>query len=522
MWTRGWRDGVWRNLGESWDVVIVGGGITGAGILGEAVRNGHKAVLIEANDFASGTSSRSTKLVHGGLRYLRQGQFLVTKKSVRERERLLQESDGLVSELAFSLAAFPGDKMPRWMYGMGLFMYDALAWKWNHQKQSLDELTTKLPMLKGSDATGGYRYFDAQTDDTRLTLRVLREAVSRGGVALNYAKADELLRDQSGQVVGVRVTDRAPGASRTTEVRGKVVINATGAWADDLRKQLGEDAKMRKIRGSHLTFKHSRIPIVEAVSLLHPKDARAVFAVPWEGVTILGTTDKDHPESLDVEPRISDEEVDYLMECAQRAFPSLELTHKDVISSWAGVRPVINTGQKDPSKESREHAIWREKGLVTIAGGKLTTFAVMARDALEAVEDVLGPLKERSRVIESSGEVTSWPTHLTDVDKARLLGRHGADINEVLSSPELVVPVSGSWVYESEIAYAAKSEGVVRLEDLLLRRARLGLLLPGGGQHEMKRIRQIAQPLLGWTDEVWESEEKAYAKTWGFAYAGKG
>jgi glycerol-3-phosphate dehydrogenase len=189
MWTRGWRDEVWKKLDEPWDLVIVGGGITGAGILGEAIRNGHKALLIEGNDFASGTSSRSTKLVHGGLRYLRQGQFLVTKKSVRERERLLKESEGLVQELAFSLAAFPGDKMPRWMYGMGLFMYDALAWKWNHQKQSLEELFAKLPMLKGSDVTGGYRYFDAQTDDVRLTLRVLREAVAHGGVAINYARA---------------------------------------------------------------------------------------------------------------------------------------------------------------------------------------------------------------------------------------------------------------------------------------------------------------------------------------------
>src|SRR4051795_13674775 len=175
MWTRGHRDEIWSRLrgnpsgsSEKWDLIVIGGGITGAGILGEAARHGKKALLIEAQDFSSGTSSRSTKLVHGGLRYLRQGQFLVTRKSVKERERLMSEGKGLVDPLAFSLAAFPGDQMPKWMYGVGLAMYDALAWKWAHEGQSKSEIIKRIPPLTGSKVLGGYRYFDAQTDDSRL------------------------------------------------------------------------------------------------------------------------------------------------------------------------------------------------------------------------------------------------------------------------------------------------------------------------------------------------------------------
>lgn len=521
MWTSGYRSGVWSRVGEEWDLVIVGGGITGAGILGEAVRNGKKAILVEAKDFASGTSSRSTKLVHGGLRYLRQGQFLVTRKSVKERERLMDEGSGLVNSLGFSLAAFPGDKMPRWMYGMGLFVYDAIAWKWAHERQTLDEIKTRIPELEGSDVTGGYHYYDAQTDDVRLTLRVLREAVRQGGVAVNYAPAIDLLRTADGRVAGAVVRDTAPGPNcgKTYEIKAKVVINATGAWADDLRKKIGKESRMRKIRGSHLTFPHSRIPVQEAVSLLHPKDGRAVFAVPWEGVTILGTTDKDHPESLDYEPRCSEEEVDYLLECAARAFPKLELGRDDVMNRWAGVRPVIDTGAEDPSKESREHAIWREDGLLTIAGGKLTTFALIAREALAAAEDEIGELGDRTRVLEENPTEIKWPSQLAPDAQVRLLGRFGAELPDVVRDASLVRPVDGSIVLYAEIAHAARSEGVVHLEDLLLRRARVGLVAKNGGLDAIAEIRKVAQPILGWDDLTWDAEEKAYRKLFADAYA---
>ncbi len=521
MWLGEWRKDAWQKLREPWDLLIVGGGITGAGILAEAARLGKRALLVEARDFAYGTSSRSTKLVHGGLRYLRQGQFLVTRKSVKERERLMDEGGGLVENLGFSLATFPGDEVPRWMYGMGLFMYDALAWKWAHERLSKPELLDRLPMLEGSDVTGGYHYFDAQTDDARLVLRVISDGLHAGGTAINYARVSNLLRDKNGTVCGAVVEDHGPEKYPTEEVRAKVVINATGAWADDLRKHVGAEARMRKIRGSHVTFLRERLPVREAVSLLHPKDGRAVFAVPWEGVTILGTTDKDHAPSLDEEPRISDEEVDYLLECAARAFPSLGLKHHDVIGSWAGVRPVINTGKSDPSKESREHAVWREEGLLTIAGGKLTTFAVMARDALAAVEDAIGPLGPRGHVIAPPTKELCWRAGVDDSMRARLFGRHGQAGPEISAKDEWTKTIGATPVLTGELVYAARAEAVVHLEDLLLRRARLGFLLPGGGLREMSMIRALVGPELGWSDARWTEEIATYEKLWKTSYAGK-
>lgn len=520
MWQAGYRDEIWSRLGEPWDVIIVGGGITGAGILGEAVRHGYRALLVEAQDFSSGTSSRSTKLVHGGLRYLRQGQFLVTRKSVRERERLMNEGVGLINPLAFSLAAFPGDQMPKWMYGVGLAMYDALAWKWAHERQSKSQIIELIPPLAGSAVTGGYRYFDAQTDDSRLTLRVIREAVKQGGTAINYVKAEGLLRTEDGKVRGVVVRDLAEGpeGGRTFEVEAKVVINATGAWADDLRVQLGEDKRLRKIRGSHLTFKAERFPLPEAVSLLHPRDQRAVFAIPWEGVTILGTTDVDHGELTD-EPAISEAETEYLLESAQKAFPGLELVHEDVISTWSGVRPVIGTGKADPSKESREHAVWNENGLLTITGGKLTTFAVMAREALQAASAELGELKERTRVLEENPEEIAWPSSMSDDERVRLLGRFGAEIGDVIADGSGAQHIPGTIAFYSELRHAARDEAVVNLSDLLLRRVRLGLLLPNGGLDLEAQIRAVAQPELGWDDATWEREVATYRATWKKAYS---
>jgi len=523
LWTRGYRDEVWSQLkggsgAQKWDLVVIGGGITGAGILGEAARHGIKALLVEGQDFASGTSSRSTKLVHGGLRYLRQGQFLVTRKSVKERERLMAEGKGLVDPLGFSLAAFPGDQMPKWMYGVGLAMYDALAWKWAHEAQSKAEIIARIPPLMSSAVQGGYRYFDAQTDDARLVIRVLREAVRHGGTAINYVRADKLLRTKDGKVRGVVLKDMAPdGTSRTAEVEAKVVISATGAWADELRGELGHAKRLRKIRGSHLTFRADRLPLPEAVSLLHPRDQRAVFAIPWEGVTILGTTDVDHGELTD-EPAISQAETEYLLEAATKAFPSYDLTEKDVISTWSGVRPVIDTGKADPSKESREHAIWKEDGLLTISGGKLTTFVVMARDALAAVEQELGELGPRTRIFDEGPDEVAWPSSLDEAGRARLMGRFGIEVSEIVGG-DLARPIDGSIALWSELRHAARTEAVVTLSDLLLRRVRLGLLLPNAGLDQIAKIRAIAQPELGWDDAKWEREVVDYKKTWKKAYS---
>jgi glycerol-3-phosphate dehydrogenase len=511
-------------LSEPWDVVVIGGGITGAGVLLQAVQQGLRVLLVEAKDFAYGTSSRSTKLVHGGLRYLRQGQFRMTRKSLRERERLLREAPGLVEDLCFSLAAFPGDGVPPWMYGLGLAVYDALAGKWQHEKLSGEQLLALHPLLKGSGVQSGYCYHDANTDDARLVLRVLREATRAGGVALNYARVEGLLRDAAGLVCGVRIRDEAPGPDRgrAAEVTCKVTVNAAGVWADELRTQAGAPPRMRKIRGSHLSFLHERLPAPGALSLLHPEDGRAVFVVPWEGVTIFGTTDKDHAPSLAEEPRITDEEVDYLLRCVQRAFPSRELSHADIIGTWAGVRPVIDTGKRDPSKESREHAIWHENGLLTVAGGKLTTFALMARDTLEAVAPVLGSPDRRARVFSEPTGHEHWPAELDEAMRIRLLGRYGPDANLLSANhASLFTRIGTTPALWAELVHAARHEAVVHLEDLLLRRVRLGFLLPRGGLDQIARIRELAQPALGWDDARWLSEQRAYEQLWAQAYSGR-
>jgi glycerol-3-phosphate dehydrogenase len=521
MWSRGWRDKIWAAIDEKkpWDLVIVGGGITGAGILAEATRIGLRALLVEAQDFASGTSSRSTKLVHGGLRYLRQGQIGVTRESVVERERLMKEARGLVQPLGFWLTTFEGDKMPGWMFGLGLAMYDALAGKWAHEKHGVDELVSRVPPLEGGTVRGGYHYFDAQTDDARLTVRVLREAVKRGGTALNYARARDVMRTQDGRVRGVVVEDVSGGKARTAEVEALVVINATGAWADGLRVKLGEQKRLRPIRGSHLVLAADRLPLGQAISMLHPRDGRAVFAIPWEGVTIVGTTDVDHHEDMWTEPTISGGELDYILESLRHAFPRLDLAEKDVRATWSGVRGVINTGASDPSKESREHALWTEDGLITVTGGKLTTFRVMAMDTLRSAKKQLPAVKtmRRSRILDDVSEPIG-----KDLDpklQVRLLGRHGASAATVLGMPEGTERFEDTEVLWSEIRFAARDEGVVHLEDLLLRRARVGLLGKNGGLGAVARIRSVVQAELGWDDATWDREEAAYRKTWSQHYS---
>ena len=242
MWQRGWRDRVWAGLDQEWDIIIIGGGITGAGVLREAVRAGQRALLIEAQDFASGTSSRSSKLVHGGLRYLRNGQISTTISSVHERERLLREGRGLVTPLGFIYAGFSGDTMPLWALGLGLAVYDFLGLRRGHKRYDPPGLTALAPGLRTADLVGGYRYFDAQTDDARLVLRIIREAVRAGGQALNYASAQQVLRRADGRVCGVAVADVADqGCERTAEAMAPVsdcVVCAAATWFFRLRSSL--------------------------------------------------------------------------------------------------------------------------------------------------------------------------------------------------------------------------------------------------------------------------------------------
>jgi glycerol-3-phosphate dehydrogenase len=511
------RDRDWSLLNEAWDLVVIGGGITGAGIFAEAARGGLRTLLVEQRDFAWGTSSRSSKLVHGGLRYLGAGQFRMARLAVGERESLLREAPGLVSPLGFLLATYRGDRPGRWTYHAGLSLYELLAGRWGYRSYEADDFAALAPHVARERLEGGFGFGDAQTDDARLVLRLIRDGVRAGGVALNYVAAEWLLRDEKERVHGVRLRDTVSG--RHAEVRARAVVNATGAWADRLRAVVGGDTRIRALRGSHLVFPAWRFPVAQAISFLHPADRRPVFAFPWEGATLVGTTDLDHDEPLDREPRISGEEVGYLLDGVRSLFPSLGLTHDDVLATFAGVRPVIRSGRAEPSREPRDHAVWEDAGLLTVTGGKLTTFRPVAREVLLALRDRFPhftPSPPERPVLDPAPAGLPGAEGMEPAAALRLLGRHGPDAADLVAAAapgewELVPGTPTPW---AELRWAARAERVVRLEDLMLRRTRLGLLLPEGGTAILPRVRAICQAELGWDDERWAAEEEAYLQTW--------
>lgn len=551
------RQQLWAQLARPWDIIIIGGGITGAGILREAVRLGLTALLVEQRDFAWGTSSRSSKLVHGGLRYLKEGRVRLTRASVLERERLLEEGAGLIDPLGFLLATYKGDRPGRRLYGAGLTIYDLLALQWSHRYYSAADFQLLAPHISSEGLQGGFRYGDAQTDDARLVLRVLQEAVAAGGVALNYVAAVALLKDSQGQVIGVRLRDvggpsgNAGAAEAEIDVFGRVVVNATGAWADRLREQargtseateassgrLGrlrrwrrwrrhgqQVGRLRPLRGSHLIFPAARLPVAQALSFLHPFDRRPVFIFPWEGITLVGTTDVDHEQPLDDEPAISPAEVAYLMAAVEAQYPALHLTLDDVIATFAGVRPVIGSGQVDPSKESRDHVIWDDHGLLTVTGGKLTTFRRIALDVLKRVRKRLPDMPVPSRrmpVLDAVDIELPGAGHLSEAQRRRLLGRYGADAPALVAAAHEgeLTPVPGTQTLWAELRWAARAEAVLHLDDLLLRRVRIGLLLPNGAEAVLPRVRAICQAELGWDDARWDLEEAAYRQLWRTHYS---
>jgi glycerol-3-phosphate dehydrogenase len=515
VWDRGWREQAWSQLDQSWDLIIIGGGITGAGILYEATQAGYKALLVEAADFASGTSSRSSKMVHGGIRYLRNAQFKLTYESVRERELLLRQARGLVHPLRFVLTNFEGDAISSGLFGFGLAIYDIMRGRWDHERFSTESIRSMCPQVTGKGLLGGYRYLDAKTDDARLVLRLMREAVRAGGMALNYASASALLRSVDGTVHGIVLQDRSsPGEKKTEEVRARAVVNATGPWADELRAKVDRTPQLRLLRGSHLIFPSERLPLDCAISFLHPSDGRPIYVLPWEGTTLYGTTDLDHKSAMADDVGMSGKELDYLMSGARRVFPELHLEERDILSSFSGVRAVVDTGKTNPSKESREHVFWFEHGLLTVTGGKLTTFRVTAQEALKRLRGVLPAARTAGK--EFLAEPSPPIKALDPMTAMRYVGRYGIEATEFISSsqPEelrRIEHLPASW---AELRWAARTEGAVHLQDLLLRRVRIGLTLPMGAMPWMERIQAIVQEELGWDSQRWQRELLDYQALW--------
>lgn len=549
VWSKGGRAALPALLAQQWDLIVIGGGITGAGILLEAARRGLKALLLEQRDFAWGTSSRSSKLVHGGLRYLKEGQLGLTRESVHEREHLLEQAAGLVEPQSFAFGNYAGRKPGKLMFLLGLAMYDRLAGQRSRHYYSRAEFAALAPNVSTQGLLGGMIYTDAKTDDARLVLRVLQEAQAHGGVALNYMSVQGLLRagaHEDGPVHGVQVRDMQSDVAQAVPyaVRARVVISATGAWADGLRLQAGTGAersgiakdkaglaapaplkpRLRPLRGSHLVLPAWRLPLAQAISLMHPYDGRPVFAFPWEGVTLVGTTDVDHKDDMAHDASITPAEVAYLMAVLHDQFPQLALSERDVIATYAGVRPVIDTGKADPSKEGRDHALWLEHGLLTVTGGKLTTFRVIALDALRRVASLLPDWQadlSPQPVFDAAPAQLPHRPELPAGMAHKLQGRYGALTGQVLDAAQegelaLIGGTETCWV---QLRWAARCESVQRLEDLLLRRSRIGLQLHQGGLAIMPRIRAICQPELGWSDQRWDAEQAAYVALWNKHYS---
>lgn len=473
---------------HNWDLIVIGGGITGAGVLLEAARLGYRALLLEQADFAWGTSSRSSKMVHGGLRYIAQGQVRLTRDALRERERLLRELPGLVERATYLFPLRKGRFPGRWPMTALLGVYDFLAGIRDRAFLSNEELLKRVPGLDDQGLGGALSYTDALTDDCRLVLRTLLEAARYQGRAMNYARVTGVSRgDGDAATAPLRVAVRDLTDDTTATLTAHAVINATGAWAG----QLGGDAeRIRPLRGSHLFFSAERLPVRDCLTVLHPRDRRPVFIFPWEGVVCVGTTDLDHPEDLNREPRASEQEMDYLLELLNQQFPRAGLGAGDVLSSMAGVRPVIRSSRAGkPSSEKRDHAVWEHDGVISVSGGKLTTFRLIALDALLAAGllDRTGWRRARHSNVPLYAPIPEAPVQVDEF-------LHGDQDDDALLS----------WCLEHE--------AVVHLDDLLLRRTRLGLLRRDGGLSLHDRLQGLAADKLGWDAVRWQQEWQRYRR----------
>lgn len=493
------------------DLLVIGGGITGAGIALEAARGGVSVLLVEGRDFAWGTSSRSSKLVHGGLRYLKEGKPGLTLESVRERNQLMSEAPGLVDPMPFMMPHYRGHKPSRPTMTAGLAIYDLMAGARTSGFASAQEAQRCAPGIAADGLEGASTYIDATTDDARLVLRVLSEAQALGATVVNYLPAVALLRDAAGMVCGAQLQPEEGGAALAVQAR--CVIAATGVWADQLRGQLGAARKLRPLRGSHLVIPPWRLPLSRSVALLHPDDARPVFAYPWQGVSIVGTTDLDHPD-LEQEPAITRGEVDYLLRAMNAQFPALALTEADILSTWAGVRPVVDSGRNlAPSQESRDHIVLQEHGLISVTGGKLTTFRRIARDTLGHAKAHLPAWRAADDAVILPAAVPPGSLgRLPGEARQRLLGAFGARLEALIATAaegDLQL-IPGTASVPAELRWAVANEQVQHLDDLLLRRTRLGLTQRGGAAGLLPLVQPIVQQALGWDDARWHAEVERY------------
>lgn len=481
-----------------WDVLVVGGGITGAGVMREAARLGLRVLLLERGDFASGTSSRSSKLIHGGLHYLARGEVSLARRASRERQRLLGAGTGLIDPLAFRIGPDTLDALPSWFLRPLVGLY-------------------RLGAGTGAGTSSSLEFSDAQVDDARLVLRILREGRQHGGRAFNYVTVDRLLADHHGRTVGARVTDGRTARSATIQAR--VVVNAAGVWAGDLPSVRAAAPPVRALRGSHLVLPRRRLPLDVAVAALDPETGCPVYALPWGPVTLVGSTAVPH-EQLRTVPTMSAGELTRLLSWVRRAFPEQGIGLHDVRCTFAGLRAIVEKPRsqaRDVRRASRRHGIVSGPGIVTVAGGKLTTFHDTAIDVMEVVSKQLGLRGPRRRTPVLDDVPAPWPGLPFGMRQARrLLARYGPGAVEAMacSAPDDRRPLPGLGLLPAEIRWTCAAESVRHLDDILLRRTRLGLTEPRGGMAWLSTIERMVRHLLGWSRERWAFEADRYARLW--------
>ena len=549
------RAAMWNQLGGSVDLLVIGGGITGAGIARDAARRGLSTALVEMRDLAFGTSSRSSKLVHGGLRYLEQYEFSLVFEAVSERRILMDIAPHLVNPLGFLVPVYKTSRRGLWMINAGMWLYDGLSLFRSpklHRTLKPAEVRIEEPALEATDLTGAPLYYDCATDDARLTLENALDAAKAGAAVVTHAKVTGFLKDERARITGVIVEDSVTGELK--QVRAGAVVNATGPWTDrTISMSSPQGALLRPTKGVHIVVERSKLPVQNAVVAMHPKDGRVLFAIPWGDKSYVGTTDTDWTgDPADV--WATSEDVDYLLAACAGYFPKHPLGRADVIATWAGLRPLMappsNDGTLSESKVSREHSIVvGQDGLVTIAGGKLTTYRRMAAEVVDTALNVLrlGPgvpkdLKGSDTDKHPLPGAIGWPE---DDDHGRVAkqveqaaegrldgvvaryladtyGTRGIDLaRRVAKDPtqaERLVP--GRPEIAGQVDWAVTEELAGEVSDVMVRRTQLYYRDPDQGLGATALVGRRMAALLGWdaartTQSIGRyTEEVALSRRW--------
>jgi glycerol-3-phosphate dehydrogenase len=525
-----------RLAAEPADLLVIGGGITGAGVARDAAMRGLRTVLVEQNDLGSGTSSRSSRLIHGGLRYLETGDLRLVLEANRERRVLLRIAPHLVWPLPFLFPLHRGDRLSLWRLAAGMWLYDLLASFRNvkmHRMLGKRAVLEAEPMLRERGLRGGARFYDAQCDDSRLVLATARSAMGHGALVANYMAARSLERT-AGRVTGAEIEDRLTGERAT--VRASVVVNATGPWADRLRvmEDTGAAPLLRPTKGIHIVVDRSRLDHRDGIIFLSPIDGRVLFILPWRDLSYIGTTDTDTAESPE-RLTVTMEEVVYLLRSANARFPSARLGLEDVRGGWAGLRPLLAANSAVPeSGRSREHAIVQGSGgMISVVGGKLTTYRVMAREVVDRAVRELRLREGRPRVTDADTDEEPLPGGETD-DFSEFKAR-GLELGVVPESVEHLIRHYGTeaaGIYnlgaadrrllrrlvpphpaiEAEVLHAVRRELAQTVEDVMVRRTHLYYEHPERGLPAAGRVAELMGGELGWDVERIAAEARRYVE----------